>query len=75
VAGSIEDRLRASQLAVEAAHVASRRALDERARLVCEARDDAGMTLGEIAKGLTTPGRTWSTSHVNSILAGGYPEE
>ena len=47
---------------------------DERIRLVWEARDEGGMSLGMIARAMGKPAGRKGTSEVSKLLACGYPE-
>jgi hypothetical protein len=68
--GTIEGRLARCEAELEEIHRSERRKVDERTRLVWEARDDHGMSLGEIGKALDKP--SWFAA---KILTRPYPEE
>jgi hypothetical protein len=67
---TIGARLARCQAELEEIHRAERRKVDERTRLVWEARDDHGLSLGEIGRALHKPG--WFAA---KLLTRPYPEE
>ena len=70
--GKAETRLRDAQRAVDKARRELGRAINERGRVVAEARDDQRMSLREIARALETDEAHFNTSRVNAILAAGF---